>query len=99
MDKISKKFLEMVDCLKSFASCEEDEKNVERLKFNLKTGFKTFNQLYKLNEDSIHDVKQKLPDHLNNVCEEGKQEYFEKFFNGLNSDLLSKALPTFKHLL
>ena len=89
----------MVDCLKSFASCEEDEKDAERLKFNLITGFKTFNKIYELHQDSIHDVKQKLPDHLNNVCEEGKQEYFERFFNGLNSDLLSKALPTFPHLL
>ena len=58
----------MCDCLRSFASCEEEEKDVERLKFYLKTGFRAFKKLYELHPDSIHDVKQKLPDHLNNVC-------------------------------
>ena len=36
----------MIDCLKTFASSEEEEKDAERLKFNLKTGFKTFKKLY-----------------------------------------------------
>lgn len=95
MDKFSIKFSEMADCVKSFASCEEEEKDMERLKFILNRGFKEFHKLYELQPDSIHDIKQKLPDYLNDIYEENenKQTFLEKFIDGLDSELLPKALP------
>ena len=50
MDRFSEKFAQMTDCLRSFASNEEEEKDVERLKFNLKTGFRAFKKLYELRQ-------------------------------------------------
>ena len=48
MEKFSIKFSGMVDCVKSFASCEEEEKDMERLKFILNRGFREFHKLYEL---------------------------------------------------
>ena len=95
MDKFSVKFSEMVDCVKSFASVEDEEKDMERLKFILNRGFREFQKLYELQPDSIHDIKQKLPDYLNDIFEEKetKQTFLEKFIDGLDSELLPKALP------
>ena len=95
MNMFSVKFSEMIDCLKSFASCEEEEKDMEMLNIILNRGFREFNKLYKLQPDNIHDLKQKLPDYLNDIYEENenKQTFLEQFIDGLDSELLPLALP------
>lgn len=88
----------MTDSLKTFASQEEEEKIIDQLKFILERGFREFKKLYELNKDCIHDVKQKLPDYLNNVFEETKKVFLERFIKALDSSLLPKALPTLELL-
>lgn len=94
MDLFSLKFSEMVDCFKSFVSCEEEEEDIGRFKLILNRGFREFYKLYELQPENIHDIKQKLPDYLNDIFNsKSKPSFLEKLINGLDSELLPKALP------